>query len=169
LLYAYGALVRQRSWLTPEGWSENWALCQMAPGISLIALAASSGYRLVGLSGAAASIAGLMAPSIVITVLMAAFFQIIGNFQIVKAGIHGVVMAAAAGSILTAIRIARPLFQSSAGDGASMVAMSALTVPVCALLVFSGLVPVFAILLGAGFAMSAALPLSRLRIRPKQP
>lgn len=77
-------MVDRYHWYTPEAWSEDWALCQLAPGVNLIAFSALIGSRLVGRIGIVVSLVGLLVPSIAITVLMAALYLRIRDIKIVQ-------------------------------------------------------------------------------------
>lgn len=59
-------LVDKTGWLTDAGFTSSIALAQAAPGPNVLFVAVL-GYNVAGLSGAAASMAGIMLPSTVLT------------------------------------------------------------------------------------------------------
>jgi chromate transporter len=161
LLYAYAAIVDRYHWYTPEAWSEDWALCQLAPGVNLIAFAALIGSRLVGRVGIVVSLVGLLVPSIAITVLMAALYLRIRDIKIVQGAVHGMLFGAVGGSVVNAIRLARPLLTASLRDGATVLIIAILAIPTCAIVASSGHLPIVVLLVAAGSVMSATVWASR--------
>ena len=154
-LLAFRQFVEVRAWLTAEEWAEAFGLCQLAPGMNLVALAALTGRRLAGLPGAVLAPVGLLAPSIVITVVLAAALGRLQHLPGVAAALHGVVLAATGGSLVVTWNLAKPLFRSSARDGRAMLA-AAIAVTLLAALLLLLQVPVVAIMLGAGAALAIA-------------
>lgn len=165
-LYAYEELVDRRRWLRPEDWAEAWGICQMVPGVNVIAVAALTGQRLGGLAGAAAAVGGLIVPSVLITVLMTAGFVQIQGQHLVKGGIHGVVFAAAGGSLLVGYRLVRPLLGISRRESRATLAASVAAIAGAALLAFSGRVPLLAVLLGAGALMALVVGFAGRPVEP---
>lgn len=159
-LYAYEELVDNRHWLRPEDWAEAWGICQMVPGVNVIAVAALTGHRLAGGAGVAAAVGGLIVPSVLITVLMTAGFVHIQALHWVRSGLHGLVFAAAGGSLMVGYRLLRPLLASSRRESGLALFTSLAAVAAAALLALSGRVPLLAVLLGAGALMSAVVGLA---------
>ena len=56
-------VVEDQGWLSQTEFLEGLALCQMAPGATVVQLAAYTGYRLRGLPGALAAAAGFILPA----------------------------------------------------------------------------------------------------------
>ena len=148
-LLAFRRFVEENRWLTAEEWAEAFGLCQLVPGMNLVALASLTGRRLAGLPGAALAVVGLLAPSIVITIVLAAALTRVQHLPGVAAGLHGVILAATGGSLVVTLNLARPLFISSHREGSRMLA-AAIVVTVLAALLLAVRVPVVAIMLGAG-------------------
>jgi chromate transporter len=153
-LYAYQALVESRHWMTPRDWARDWGLCQLSPGINLMALAALVGYRLAGLPGSAASLAGLLIPSVAITIVIAALYVQTRAVAHVEAAVHGMLMAAAGGSLLMAVRLMRPMILESRAEGRLALVAAVSVVIVCAALVLTGRAPVYGLVIGSGAAMA---------------
>ena len=154
-LLAFRQFVEVKHWMTAEEWAEAFGLCQLVPGMNLVALAALTGRRLAGLPGAVLSALGLLLPSILITIALAAVLTRVQHLPGVAAGLHGVVLAAAGGSLVVTANLARPLFASSAREGRHMLA-AAIGVTVLAGLFLIVNVPVVAIILGAGAVLAFA-------------
>jgi chromate transporter len=64
VLTAYNLMVDSRRWLSAESWAECWAICQIVPGVNIMAMALLTGSRLAGWPGAVASLTGLVGPSL---------------------------------------------------------------------------------------------------------
>src|SRR5512143_3006573 len=64
--------IHKRHWLTAEEYARILGMCQITPGLTLIAITITIGKRLGGWSGMAISLAGLVLPSAAITVAMSA-------------------------------------------------------------------------------------------------
>jgi chromate transporter len=164
LLYAYEALVVRRSWYTAEDWSQDWGLCQLAPGVNLISFAGLIGFRLSGPKGAVASLAGLLVPSITITVAMAAAYVRLRDVTVIRASVHGVLFAAAGGTFVNAIRVGRPLLLASRRDGRPVFLFTLLAVSACAGLALFARLPVIGLLIGTACATAIAVVLNRRRM-----
>jgi chromate transporter len=160
-LLAYEELVDKRGWLKPEDWAEAWGVCQLVPGVNVVAVAALTGSRLAGWAGAAASVGGLMVPSILITIAMTVAFTSVRDLAWVKAALHGIVLAAAGGSVMVGYRLIRPIFAASRRESPWLLATGVATVALAALLALSGRVPLLAVLIGAGVV--GALVVTMLR------
>ena len=159
-LYAYEALVVSRAWITPDDWSRDWGICQVAPGVGLIALATLLGHRMTGIRGAFSSLFGLLVPSIIITVLLAAVYEQIRDVAIVQAGIHGLVMAATGGSLLVAVRIISPVLTASRARGSIALAGAYAVMLAAILLILETTLPLFIIIIGGAALLSAAFVLT---------
>lgn len=152
-LYAYAELVDRRGWLRPADWAEAWGVCQMVPGVNVVAVAALTGYRLAGWAGVGASVGGLIVPSVAITLLMTAGFIHVRDLQWVGTGLHGLVFAAAGGSLMVAYRLIRSLLGASRGESPVILGAGVAIVILAALLAATGRVPLLAVLIGAGLVL----------------
>ena len=162
-LYAYEELVERRRWLSPADWAEAWGICQMVPGVNVIAVAALTGHRLAGWGGVAAAVAGLIVPSVVLTVLMTAGYVRIQGFHWMRSGLHGLVFAAAGGSVLVGYRLIRPLLAASREESRTNLGAGIAVVLGAMLLALSGRVPLLLVLLGAGALLAAVLAIGSRR------
>ncbi len=89
-------LVDSKGWITDEELVDYYALGQSIPGIIAINSATLIGYRKRGILGAVAAAAGMAAPSLVVILLISAFFvQWLDNPWVQKAfaGIRAAVVA----------------------------------------------------------------------------
>jgi chromate transporter len=149
-------VVERRAWLTDEEFVRDWALCQIAPGINLLALTILIGRRLAGIQGIAAALLGLLLPSVLITVLMTAFYARVREAPWMQAALRGVLPATVGLGLATAIHMARPLLSASRREGGGNLVWSLLLLAGSGLLVTLGRLPVVAVLCIAG-AVSAVL------------
>lgn len=168
-LYAYRAFVQHRGWLTPSEWADAWGFCQLIPGINLVALAALTGSRLVGTIGALASVVGLLAPSVTVTILLAVVYGRYGSGRLVAGATHGVLVAALGIVLLNSYRLIRPGLATSRAEGRGVLATA---VGVCsgsvAILLLDAK-PVIYLLLGGGVVMAVAVSAASLLKRGRSP
>jgi chromate transporter len=161
-LYAYRAFVQKHRWLTGGEWADAWGFCQLIPGINLLALAALTGSRLAGVGGALAGVVGLLVPSVVVTILLAAGYARIGSGRLVVSAVHGVVAAALGIVLLNSYRLIRPGLASSRAEGRGVIAVAVGVCAGSAVMVLLGATPIAYLLLGGGAAMAAAVSVASL-------
>jgi chromate transporter len=107
LPFAYRAMVERRKWVTREEFARLLALGQVLPGPTICNIAVMFGYRSAGISGAAASLAGMIALPIAIVLSLGVAYRRFGDVPAVHRALVGM-SAVAAGLILaTAIKMAR--------------------------------------------------------------
>jgi chromate transporter len=103
LFWSRRMLLEEKRWLTEQEFAELLALAQLLPGANGVNLAVIVGYRLGGLSGAAAALAGFVgAPTIVIATL-AVLHDRYGELAIIQNALTG--MAAVAVGLLIAMAV----------------------------------------------------------------
>jgi len=83
-------LVDRRQWLSREEFMDMMALSQAMPGIFAGNMASSLGYKLRGVAGAVAAIAGTILVPIGIILLLAIFFQQFQDNRVVEAIFKGI-------------------------------------------------------------------------------
>ena len=83
-------LVDRLHWITLREFTEAWALCQLSPGIHLVALAGLLGQRIAGVRGVLVSVAGLMVPAAIITAVLTAGFGQIAQHPLTIAALAGI-------------------------------------------------------------------------------
>lgn len=158
----------RHTWLTPEELLQYLALCSLTPGINLIALTILIGKKLGGWRGIAASLAGLLGPSSVITCLLAAFFLRVAGHPTVGAILRGVVPASAGAMLLVGLNFARPQARAAARDGLPTLLASVLIVAGAAVAIIVARLPVAVIIVGA-LAVGAVLFPPRPARTPDEP
>jgi chromate transporter len=164
-LSAYNAMVNTRHFFSAGEWADCWAVCQVVPGVNIIALALLTGSRLAGALGAAASIAGLLGPSVAVTLAIAGVYTQIAGSSTLHAVLHGIIAAGAAASFMNSWRLARPAMRASYSEGATIVVVAIAIALTAAILIERTQLPVFALLLAGGSVMAATLFLASLRAR----
>lgn len=149
------AAVDKQGWVSEEEFGRFWGLVQLAPGINLVALTVLIGRRAAGGWGIAAAVAGLLLPSVALTVLMTAAYARVQHLLWVQAALRGIVPAVVGLGLVTAWQIAGPLLTASRRRGSASLALS--------LLVLGGGIfaaerhlPVLLILGGGALLMAAA-------------
>ncbi|OJX43948.1 MAG: hypothetical protein BGO78_03010 [Chloroflexi bacterium 44-23] len=105
------------NWLTEEEFLNAWALAQLTPGINLIKLTVFIGKRRHNWSGAVMSLAGLLLPSALITLLMTAFYSQIQSMPGVKAVMHGILPATIGMALAMTIRMLSPILKIAIKEG----------------------------------------------------
>ena len=101
-------VIDKKGWTDKEEILSIYALAQSVPGVIAVNTSLILGNRLAGVKGAVAAGAGVILPSLIVIVAIAAFFsQIQDNFYILQAfsGIRAAVVGLVAAA---AVRIARP-------------------------------------------------------------
>ena len=83
-------LVDRLHWITLREFTEAWALCQLSPGVHLVALAGLLGQRIAGPRGVLVSVAGLMVPAAIITAVLTAGFGQIAQHPLTIAALAGI-------------------------------------------------------------------------------
>ncbi len=156
------AVVERRGWLTDAEFTEAWAICQLTPGINLLALTAMIGWRRRGVGGVAASLMGLLLPSASITALIAASYSAIQRLPLIQAAVRGIIPATVGIGLLLSYQLARPYLQASRAQGRGAWLFSVALLLAGALWFGLAQPPVLAVLWGSG-ALAAAVEWGRRR------
>src|SRR6266545_7242994 len=82
-------LVEERQWISAREFTEAWALCQLSPGIHLVALAGLLGQRIAGWRGVLVAVSGMMVPAAIITAAMTAAYGVIEDQPLARAALAG--------------------------------------------------------------------------------
>jgi chromate transporter len=96
--------VKKKKWVKPEDIVDVMAIVQSVPGIIAVNASVFVGYRVAGILGALAASIGVIAPSFIIIVIIAAFMSSIGNVDMISKAFLGV-KAGVCALWLTTIRI----------------------------------------------------------------
>jgi chromate transporter len=103
--------VQDKGWLTEEEFLNGLAVSQALPGVNVTNMAIWIGYRLLGLKGALASLAGILLPPGVVILGLGAGFSAISGYALTAPALNGAAAAAIglslAMGITTARRVAR--------------------------------------------------------------
>src|SRR3954452_2613980 len=75
LVWARRGIVDQHRWMTAEEFNETFALCHFLPGPNIVNLSVVFGARFGGIAGSLAAFAGLLAPPVVLTTILAALYM----------------------------------------------------------------------------------------------
>jgi chromate transporter len=79
-VWMHRALVERRGWLSESEFSAALALARIMPGVNIVNLAVLIGHRLMGFTGAAAAVMGLLiGPSLVVVGLAILYRQFAGS------------------------------------------------------------------------------------------
>lgn len=155
-------LIRQTA-VTREKWIDNeqfitfWALCQITPGINLLAFAILIGRRTNGFAGALVALAGLLLPSAFLTIAMTAAYHAVQGSPITQRAIGGLIPASIGLGFVTAYGMGRPLLKSGISKGWGMGFVSILLILASgAVMISKAAPPVIAVLAGAGAVLAIA-------------
>ncbi|HEY6201664.1 MAG TPA: chromate transporter [Candidatus Limnocylindria bacterium] len=96
-------LVEREGRIGGREFTEAWALCQLSPGIHLVALAGLLGQRIAGWRGVIVAVSGMMVPAAVITVAMTAAYGLIADQPLARSALQG--MAPATGGMTLGLAI----------------------------------------------------------------
>ena len=83
-------IVTRRRWISADDFSETLTLAQSVPGAIAINTAVFVGYKMRGLKGVLASVAGVVIPSFAIILLIAMFFSGIRDNEVITRIFNGV-------------------------------------------------------------------------------
>jgi chromate transporter len=143
-------MVERRRWITDEEFTRYWGFVQIAPGINLVGQAILIGWRVAGAAGVALALAGLLLPSVTITMLLTAAYATVRELPAVGAVLRGVVPATVGLGLLLTVQMARPPLSRSRAEGRLSLALSLALLLGSALVAGPGGAPVVAVLWGAG-------------------
>jgi chromate transporter len=96
-------LVEREARISEREFTEAWALCQLSPGIHLVALAGLLGQRIAGWRGVLVAVSGMMVPAAIITAVMTAAYGVIADQPLAHAALAG--MAPATGGMTLGLAI----------------------------------------------------------------
>ncbi|GCE10893.1 chromate transporter [Tengunoibacter tsumagoiensis] len=109
--------IERYKWLTEEEYSLYWSLCQLSPGIILVAMTILIGRKLRGWSGILISLAGLLLPSSIVTCLFSAGFELIQMLSPVQAMLRGLLPATAGLMLTISLQFALPSLKQAWKSG----------------------------------------------------
>jgi chromate transporter len=146
--------VEQERWISDAEFTRNWALVQLVAGINLLGLTILIGRRIRGASGIVASLAGLLLPSVAVTILLSASYAHIRHSPLVRDALHGIIPAIVGLGLLTAFQIVSPLFRASRREGAVSLVATVAVLAGSGLAAVSNHGPVLLILMVGGLSLA---------------
>lgn len=102
--------IYKQKWITNEEYTRLLGMCQIVPGINLLAITILIGKQIGGRMGVVVSLAGLFLPSAGITVAIAGIYTSISDFSRVQAALRAVFAAVFGISLATNWRNIKPIF-----------------------------------------------------------
>jgi chromate transporter len=109
--------IYKHQWITAEEYANIIAMCQIAPGINIIAYTILIGKRLAGGVGIVVSLIGLILPSAVITIGISSIYASIREIPRVQSSLHTVFAAIFGISLATTWRNAKPIVNGNRQRG----------------------------------------------------
>ena len=103
--------VKKKKWVKPEDIVDVMAIVQSVPGIIAVNASVFVGYRVAGFLGALAASIGVVAPSFIIIVIVAAFMSSIGNVDLINKAFIGVRAGVCALILLAAITLGKKVIK----------------------------------------------------------
>ncbi len=143
-------VVERRGWLSDEAFTRAYAICQITPGINLVALTILIGWRLGGPVGMLVSLGGMLLPSAGVTVLLTALYTRFQQNELIEAALNGIIPATIGLTLLLALAMARQVLGESRRQGWGSLLLACLLIVASALLVGMGYLSVIAVFLLAG-------------------
>jgi chromate transporter len=140
-------LVERGQHVSERDFTEAWALCQLSPGIHLVALAGLLGQRIAGWRGVVVAVSGMMVPAAIITAAMTAAYGVIADEPLARAALAG--MAPATGGMTLGLAIV--LVQGARRHGLRAVVDIGLVIVAFAVLLYTTVSSVMVIVLAAAF------------------
>lgn len=150
-------MIDRRGWIKEDEFVRLWTLCTLVPGINLIAFAILAGRQLAGWRGVAATLTGMLLPSVLITTFLTAGFTSIQNLPVFHSMLNGIIPATAALMFVFVIQMGRPLVMEGLREGPPSLAVTLFFIAGTALLISVLHLPVWMVLLLAAAAGSVAL------------
>ena len=150
--------ITKRGWLTEDDVNEFWALCQLTPGMSIVAVSILIGQKLKGWKGIVAVLIGLLLPSTLITTVLAAGFSGVENWASARALLKGVIPATAGLSLTVALQFAIPLLRKGWNEQVASFIFSLSVIGVCAMLSGIFKFPASFVLIGSGVVAALVFP-----------
>jgi chromate transporter len=100
-------VVEKRQWATEEELMDYFAIGQCTPGVIAVNTATFVGFKKKKIPGAIAATLGVIAPSIVIILILAAFFNHFADYPIVQHAFNGIRIAVCATVAVSIFKLAK--------------------------------------------------------------
>ncbi len=118
-------VVDVHGWATNEEVLDYYAIGQSTPGIIAINTATFVGFKTGGLPGAIAATAGMVSPSLIIIMTIAAFFSQFRENPIVQSAFKGAGAAVVALMVLTVVKMGKKVIKDRFGYFLALAAFAA--------------------------------------------
>lgn len=135
-------VVDNKGWVSDEDMVNYYALSSSVPGVIAINTATMVGYRMRGLVGAVSATAGMVTPSLVIIMFIAAFLSRFQDYPLVQSAFSGIRVAVFAVMVMAVIRIGKKVIKDWWGWLYAVLAFTAVAV--------FGVSPIYVILVAIG-------------------
>jgi chromate transporter len=122
LPWARRMVVERRRWMTAEEFNEAFALCQFLPGPNIVNFSVVFGSRFGGAIGAAAGLAGILGPPVLIALVLAVLYGRFGDVAALQRIFAGLAAAAAGLIIAVSIKMTEPVLRR--GGPAPLIALA---------------------------------------------
>lgn len=135
-------LVQAKKWLTEEQLVDYFAIGQSTPGIIAVNVATFVGYNKKGVPGAVVATTGIVFPSLVIIMALAAFLEGFADIPQVQSALRGINVVVAALLIKAVIGLGKKTLAVPAAffmGAASFILIAVFNVPGVAVVVLSAL------------------------------
>lgn len=109
--------IYKHKWITAESYANIIGMCQITPGINIVAYTILIGKQLAGWPGILVSLLGLILPSAAITVGISAIYVSLSQFHRVQSALHTVFAAIFGISLATNWRNIRPILRNNRQQG----------------------------------------------------
>ncbi len=108
--------VQKNAWITASENTRLFAMCQLAPGVNLLAMCLLIGWHVRGARGAFVSILGFILPSAAITVLVTLLYARIRDLQAARLALRGIFAAIFGMGLVADWRFTQPLVHQARHD-----------------------------------------------------
>jgi chromate transporter len=108
--------VQRNGWITATENSRLFAMCQLAPGVNLLAMCLLIGWHVRGARGAFVSILGFIVPSATITVLVSLAYTRVRDLRAAQLALRGVFAAIFGLGLVADWRFTQPLVYQTRRD-----------------------------------------------------
>ena len=134
-------IVENKKWSTEKEILDYYAVGQCTPGVIAVNTATFIGYKLRGIIGGIVATLGVIFPSIVIILIIAAFLQNFADLAIVQSAFAGIRVAVVALIITTVVKLIKSSIKDYLGVIIAIIAF--------VISVFIGLSPVYVVIAAA--------------------
>ncbi|MGC4044891.1 MAG: chromate transporter [Armatimonas sp.] len=118
LTLIHRTIVERREWIPDGDFTRNWALCQVCPGINLVAFTLLCGKQIAGVRGMVLCLFAFLLPCVTITILLSAAYAQVRNSVIVTKALNAILPASVGLGLLAAYNMVKEPLRQSREEGA---------------------------------------------------